>query len=129
MDKLINKYSKDKNLNEIKLHLGCGHRKFSNWINIDNYEFEQGDTSRKCCNADLMLDITKLNEYVEENTVSEIMLVHVLEHFTRWIAIDLFKIFYSVLKKDGLLIMEHPDLDGCIDLYKKSNRTLSTPIG
>ena len=126
---LINEYAIKHSFNSIKLHLGCGGRHLTDYINIDAYNYEKHDTSRSGCKADIMLDITKLNEYVKDGTVSNILMVHVLEHFTRWAAIDLFKIFYKSLEVGGTLTMEHPDLDGCIEFYLNRKKMLGTPIG
>jgi predicted SAM-dependent methyltransferase len=73
------------------------------------------------------MDIRTLDAAFE--SVDRILLVHVLEHFVRWEALDLLTQFYRLLKPEGLLIMEHPDLDGCIKMYLKGKATIDTPLG
>lgn len=125
----INKYAKDKNLNSINLHLGCGGNSWSGWINIDNYDFDPKDTSRSGSNYDIKMDIRNLE--VEDSTVDKIALVHTIEHFVRWETLKLLSHFYSKLKSGGQLIIEMPDLDKCIEWYLKGKSAphISTPLG
>jgi acetyltransferase-like isoleucine patch superfamily enzyme/predicted SAM-dependent methyltransferase len=128
-DKLmkINDFAKNKNMDKIRLHLGCGGRYFKDYINIDYYEYDKNDTSRSGLKCDIMMDIKKLD--VLPGTVNEILLVHVLEHFTRWDAVSLLKSFYAALEVNGELVMEHPDLDKCIEFYLEDKRNTDTPLG
>lgn len=112
---------------EINLHLGCGGQALKGWINIDNFEYEANDSSRSGSHYDIKMDIRALDAAPE--SVDKILLIHVLEHFVRWEAIDLLAQFYTLLKPGGLLIMEHPDLDGCIKMYLENTATIDTPLG
>jgi len=59
-------------LENIKLHLGCGDRKLEGFVNIDN---------RKECEPDLVLDIGIDRFPYPDGTVSEIVSNHAMEHF------------------------------------------------
>lgn len=120
-----------KNRSSINLHLGCGGNYYRDYVNIDYFVDNDIviDSSREKLKSDLLLDITKLDEYVDDYSVDKILMVHVLEHFTRWNAIKLLKVFYRVLKKYGIVEMEHPDLDGVIKFYLENKRFTKTPIG
>lgn len=123
----INEYAALHNLVEINLHLGCGGQALKGWINIDNFDYEANDSSRSGSRYDIKMDIKALD--AAPGSVDKILLVHVLEHFVRWEAIDLLSQFYTLLKPGGLLIMEHPDLDGCIKMYLENTVTIDTPLG
>lgn len=125
----INQYALDHDIKEINLHLGCGGSRFDGWINIDNFDYEAGDSSRSGSAYDIKMDIRDLD--VEEASVDNILLVHVLEHFVRWDAVDMMKYYYSKLKPGGNLYIEQPDLDGCIAWYLRGKEVphIQTPLG
>ena len=127
MSHLINTFAFRHGLQEINLHLGCGGQRLADWINIDNYDYVEGDTSRSGAAYDLKMDIRDLDAAPE--SVDKILLIHVLEHFVRWEALDMLGQFYGLLKPGGQLIMEHPDLDACIDFYLNCRKTIDTPLG
>ena len=127
MTSLINRYAQEHHLNEVNLHLGCGGHYLDGWINIDNFDYENKDSSRSSSRYDLKMDIRELD--VEHNSVDKILLVHVIEHFVRWEAVDLMQTFFGILKCGGSLIMEHPDLDGCIAWYLSHKKSIQTPLG
>ncbi len=93
----------------IKLHLGCGMCKLYNYINID---------IRKTPCTDLIANCKKLP--YETNTVDEIISYHLIEHFERDEAYSLLNYWKSLLKQNGKLILECPNILG---FFK---RTLST---
>ncbi len=54
-----------------KLHLGCGHRYFKDWLNVDKFSKE----------ADLEIDLEKTPwDNVPSNTFEEVYCAHTLEH-------------------------------------------------
>ena len=115
----------------MKLHLGCGNMYLKGYVNVDCFDMVVGDTSRAGCRYDVKANILTLP--FKENTVSRILMIHVLEHFYRWETLSLIKDFYRVLKKHSLLYIEMPDLDKCIEWYMKDGRlggkTIKTPLG
>ena len=126
---IINKYAADRNLTKIQLNLGCGGRPIKNWINIDNYDYEKNDSSRSGSFYDLKMDIKSLD--CEDESVDEILLVHVIEHFVRWETISLIRHYKNKLKIGGKIIVEMPDLKECIKLYllEENAPHMRTPIG
>lgn len=90
-----------------KLHLGCGERYLKGYINIDF----PADLHRvqKHSVADRLIGIQKL-KYPPE-TIDEIRLHHVFEHFSRAMASALLTTWHVWLKDGGLLRIEVPDLE------------------
>lgn len=127
MPHVINDFAALHGYEEINLHLGCGGMAIEGWINIDNYDYEAGDTSRSGAAYDLKMDITSLD--AQPGSVSRILMVHVLEHFVRWQAIDMLVHYHDLLKPGGMLFMEHPDLDACIHFYLERKDAIDTPLG
>ena len=96
----------------IKLHLGCGNRYMEGYINID---FPPEDhTIQTDLVADKYEDITRLD--YPENSITEIRLHHVFEHFTRADALALLCRWRDWLKPGGLLRIETPDVMACCKL-------------
>jgi predicted SAM-dependent methyltransferase len=127
--RVINGYANDKNLSQIKLNLGCGGRPMKGWINLDNYDYEKNDSSRSGSIYDIKMDIRELD--VDDTTVDEILLSHVIEHFVRWETIKMLKHYFNKLKHGGKIIVEMPDLDRCIAWYIRQKHTpsIKTPNG
>lgn len=86
----------------VKLHLGCGHQKFDNYINIDG-EYMSYDP------AIIIHDITQPFP-LDDNCVDEILTVHVVEHLSRQYPPIIFKEFYRICKPGGFVATEWPDL-------------------
>jgi SAM-dependent methyltransferase len=116
---------------KLNLHLGCGSIRLPDYVNVDFFDDKGPDSSRgnKPLQADILLDITRLDDHVEPDSVDRVLMVHVLEHFTRWTGVRLLASIHRALKPGGTLEMEHPDLDGCIAFYLQSPRQMKTPIG
>ncbi len=100
-----------KKYNAIKLHLGCGEKYLDGYINIDYPPSEHTVANVK---ADLFYDITKL--IFPKESVDEIRLHHVFEHFDRTTAFSLLIKWHEWLKVGGLLHIETPDLKGCAEV-------------
>ena len=83
----------------MKLHLGCGDKHIQGYLNVDKYDYEEGDASRLGSIYDVKADILKLP--FKDNTIEEILMVHVLEHFYRWDTLDIMDTCYRLLKKGG----------------------------
>jgi SAM-dependent methyltransferase len=89
-----------------KIHVCCGGVYLQGYVNIDKYPFEQGDDSRSGCVADLLADVFEL-PYVK-GSLSEIVLVHGMEHFTRYDGLRLLEKFSELLAPTGVLYLEMP---------------------
>ncbi len=89
----------------MKLHLGCGQRYLEGYINID-FPLSKHTVQRKSV-ADLYCDITKLT--YKPNSIEEIRLHHVFEHFDRPTACGLIAAWHSWLIIGGKIHIEVPD--------------------
>jgi len=91
----------------MKLHLGCGGNYFDGYVNID-YPPDK-HTIQTNTKVDKYADITKLK--FPSNSIEEIRLHHVFEHFSRPIACALLVSWRSWLKSGGIIRIEVPDFD------------------
>lgn len=89
----------------MKLHLGCGQCHLKGYVNID-FPLSQHSVQSKSV-ADICVDILSL-KYPRES-IEEVRLHHVFEHFQRPIACALISEWYLWLKPNGLLRIEVPD--------------------
>jgi|TARA_B100000959_G_scaffold274565_1_gene326635 predicted SAM-dependent methyltransferase len=98
----------------IKLHLGCGGVRWKDFVNVDLHPHSEGnvDSSRGGCVADVFADIRNLN--LQDNYVDEIFSAHVLEHFTKWEALQMLTDWVRMLKPGGILRIETPDFLRCV---------------
>lgn len=86
-----------------KLNLGCGDKILPGYVNVDVVE------SRRGFKPDVVCDLNDLWPF-DDNTVDEILSVHVVEHFWRWEVLDVLKEWTRVLTPGGTLILEAPNL-------------------
>ena len=86
----------------IRLHLGCGPNVFEGWINVD------GDY----CAGQPGVAIHNLTDTypVPDNTVDEILSVHVIEHIMPDKVPPMLKEWHRILKPGGFVATEWPDL-------------------
>lgn len=82
----------------MKLNLGCGKKPIEGYTGVDLAPW-----------ADIVCDIRKL-EFAEDNSVEEIISIHVIEHFYKWEIRPLLFEWRRVLAPGGKLIIETPDL-------------------
>lgn len=95
----------------IYLHLGCGDRKFPEFINID-----MGGA-----HADMHLDLTKALPW-QQGEVSGIYSEHFIEHISQKDAVQLLHECRRVLKPGGVVRIATPDLANIVEQYVE-NRT------
>lgn len=91
----------------MKLHLGCGQVYLKDYTNIDFPPSKH--TVQVKSVADENHDLLSL-KYKGES-IQEVRLHHVYEHFTRPIAIALLASWHTWLKKGGVVHIEVPDFD------------------
>jgi len=96
----------------IRLHLGSGEINLQGWVNIDAKE----DPHIHITEKDFKLD------YFADNSISEIYLCHVLEHFTSTEIDTLMKTFKNKLMPRGILRVSVPDFDSIIEIYKSGGK-------
>lgn len=88
----------------LRLNLGCGDKIIPEYVNVDVVE------SRKGQKPDVLCDLHHLAPFAD-NSVDEILSVHVVEHFWRWEVRDILKEWVRVLKPGGRMILECPNLE------------------
>jgi predicted SAM-dependent methyltransferase len=98
---------------ELRLHLGCGGVHLDGYLNIDLPPEEQG--VQEGIQPDEYADITRL-EYAPES-VEEIRLHHVFEHFDRPTAVRLLIDWRGFLRPGGVLRIETPDFKRCAQVF------------
>ncbi len=100
--------------NGIRLHLGSGNVNLQGWINID---------ARKDSHIHIIEKDFKLETFAD-NSISEIYLCHVIEHFTFEEINKLMDIFKRKLMKKGILRVSVPDFDSVIKIYQLSSNNI-----
>jgi hypothetical protein len=102
----------------MKLHLGCGQRYLEGYLNVD---FPLSSHTVQTVNvADLHADLTALR--YPSQSVEEIRLHHVFEHFPRPVACGLLACWFSWLSPGGVLHLEVPD-------FSRTARAMLNPLG
>lgn len=84
----------------MKLNIGCGLHIKKDYINIDIH---------KKYHPNIVADVTKGLPF-EDNSVEEILVIHVLEHLFYIQAEPFIKECYRVLKPEGVIEIEVPDI-------------------
>jgi predicted SAM-dependent methyltransferase len=90
----------------IRLNLGCGDKKWEDYINVDICPETRG------VKPDVVSDLRKLpfpDEYADE-----IHAIHVIEHFYVWEVESVLSEWRRVLKTGGKLILELPSMEKII---------------
>lgn len=105
-----------------KLNLGSGEMLKKDYINFDMIR-----TTRNGMTTDCIGDLEQLEFQFEHGQYEEILCFHVIEHFTLTKAKKLLKDCFNLLKDDGILIMEGPDIHGIIELYNEKHPIMDTP--
>lgn len=97
----------------MKLHLGCGQKYFEGYINID-YPLSEHSV-QEISVADEHANLMELN--YKRESISEVRLHHVFEHFTRPCALALLSSWNSWLIDNGILCIEVPDFEKSAKKY------------
>jgi len=103
----------------MKLHLGCGHNYLEGWVNVDGPKVD-------LCYDDLKADLHARIEDLEypDNSVDEILMNAVFEHFPRHVAIMQLRKFYKWLKPNGILTIVVPDFWGAVEMLRTSENPM-----
>jgi len=96
-----------------RLHLGCGDVRLPGYLNVD-FPPEDGVASGTSA-PDLEADILALD--CADASLAEIRLHHVFEHFERAVALALLVRWLDWLEPGGLLVVETPDFERCIETF------------
>ncbi len=87
----------------VKLNLGCGDKHLPHYINVDIVESRLGHK------PDVVCDIRVLEPF-KDQTVDEVLAVHVIEHVHRWEVLGVLKEWFRVLRPGGKIVLETPNL-------------------
>lgn len=90
----------------MKLNLGCGYDKRDGYVNID---------IRDEVKPDIVLDLEKTPYPFDDESVDEILAKDIIEHFSFRNVEKVVREWYRILKKDGMLIIQTPDLDAILE--------------
>jgi glycosyltransferase involved in cell wall biosynthesis len=109
-----------KKQNNLKLHLGCGEVYLNGYTNID-FPPSRHSIQSNIKKVDVYADFTKLK--LINNSIDEIRLHHVFEHFLYPEALTLLAKWNLALKMNRLLTIETPDLKASIDEVFNKGKT------
>ncbi len=86
-------------MNALKLNLGCGEKKLQDYINVDKFG-----------TPDIKHDLESFPWPWETNSVSEIQLIHVLEHLGKDVEIyfGIFKEMYRICRNGAEILIKVP---------------------
>lgn len=98
----------------MKIHLGCGTRYIDGWHNID------WSTKYK---VDHRLDIGREILPFNDDTASEVISSHLIEHLNRWEGEHHLREIYRVLGENGKLILAFPDIIKILDCFEGRDTT------
>ena len=87
----------------MKLNVGCGGRHLPGFKNIDIQATRAGKV------PDIQADLRKIP--LPDECAEEIWAIHVFEHFYRWECEDVIAEWKRLLKPNGLLVLELPNLE------------------
>lgn len=95
--------------NPVKLNMGSGECILEGYINIDSTHKD----------ADVICDVFDIQ--VEDETIDEIVALHLLEHINPYKVFDLLKMWKNMLKPNGKLVMEMPDLEAMCKAFGEAS--------
>lgn len=101
----------------MKLNIGCGKKYKPDYINIDLFEDLIADKLMNAVNLDF-----------DDNSCQEVIAIHMLEHLSFFETIYALSEFFRILKPEGILIIEIPDINKAFKHYLKSSDTQKEEI-
>lgn len=90
----------------LRLNVGCGRKRLNGYVNIDV-------VSRSGAEPDIVCDFTKSPIPLDDECASEVLAVHVFEHFFPWECEALLADWHRLLMPGGKLALEMPDIVKC----------------
>ncbi|MBW4477964.1 MAG: glycosyltransferase [Tolypothrix brevis GSE-NOS-MK-07-07A] len=96
----------ERNNNSLKLHLGCGVNIKKGYFNIDQH-----------VSAPSIINMDIFNLSIDDDVVNEIFTEHMLEHLSKYEVPLALKEWARVLKPDGKLVMNLPNLEWCLQQW------------
>lgn len=110
---IIPRQSRPRRTKEVKLNLGCGSTKLEGYVNID---------VEKTCKPDKVVDFIAEQLKYTNNSISEIVLFHTIEHIQKRFHKRILAECWRVLKPGGRIIISYPEFIKCADNWKKNYR-------
>ena len=105
-----------------KLNLGSGCMLKADYVNFDAQEIKEGGLT-----TDVVGQIKDIIGVFGKERFEEIFCVHVLEHLVPEDGEKMIEDCYAMLKPGGRLILEAPDIIGCLELYQEKHPAV--PLG
>lgn len=106
-----------------KINIGCGYSPIPGWLNIGL--FGERDIPygfiRKHSHCDVLHFNVLNNLPIKNESVKYIYAAHFIEHLRYNNGIDVFKLIYNYLEKDGILRLTFPDLQKWAKNYRQHN--------
>ena len=87
----------------MKIHLGCGKHILDGYTNCDAVKHTQAPRQ-----PDILCDVKSVP--LPDQCADEVLAVHILEHFYRWEVEAVLAEWRRLLKPNGLLVLELPDI-------------------
>lgn len=97
----------------IKLNLGAGKSKIEGYINID---------VNPSCKPDIVCNFISKQLPYRDNTVTEIVLFHTIEHIYKRFHKRILVECWRVLKPGGRIIISYPEFLKCVNCWKKNHK-------
>jgi len=94
----------------LRLNLGCGNKILPGYINVDVAPARAG------ARPDVICDLRDLAAFDDES-VDEVLSVHVVEHFWRWEVDELLREWVRVLKPGARMVIECPNLKAACEAF------------
>ncbi len=104
----------------LRLNLGCGNKILPGYVNVDVAPARAG------ARPDVICDLRDLSRF-DDDSVDEILSVHVVEHFWRWEVDELVREWVRVLKPGGRMVIECPNLKAACEAFLASPEERAGP--
>lgn len=111
--------SSDSSAAQLRLNLGCGDKILPGYVNVDVVASRAGKA------PDVICDLHQLHPF-ENDSVDEVMAVHVVEHFWRWEVEAVLREWIRVLKPGGRMVLECPNLRSACEAFLADPETAAS---
>lgn len=114
-------YDRARCLSFPRVNLGSGTMLKREYINLDAIEITRGGMK-----TDVIGLIEDITEIFPPESLGEILIVHVIEHFYPKIAEKILKDCFSLMLAGAKIIVECPDVEGIIELWQMKHHIMDT---
>ena len=119
---LLSKLGMDGTEEPKKLNIGSGCMLMPGYVNYDTVKVVRGEKS-----TDVIGEAQTILDHFEPDSLDEIMCCHLLEHLRPLDGKKLIQDCHKLLKKNGVLVVECPDVLKCIQMWNEKNATFGDP--